>query len=136
MEIRGSRELEQDITRLEKQRTQAIEAERREEEGQLEAEKAAGKAEREAEDRAVQQRIALAERKRDEDIERGLAWWGEVKEKCFVPAISPLFKSWGLCQSFLDERRQDGFCGQCQYGYQNEHWTRGLVHKERAREPC
>ena len=136
MEIRSSRELEQDIARLEKQRNQAIEAEQREEERQLEAEKAAGKAEREAETRAVQQRIAIAERKRDEDIQRDLAWWGKIKETCFVEAINPLFKSWGLCQSFLAGQRQDGFCEQCQYGYQNEHWIRGLVHKERAREPC
>jgi len=136
MEIRGSRELEQDIARLEKQRNQAIEAERREEERQLEAEKAAGKAEREAEARAVQQRIAIAERKRDEDIQRDLAWWGKIKETCFVEATNPLFKSWGLCQSFLDEQRQGGFCDQCQYGYQNEAWLKGYVHKERAREPC
>ena len=131
-----SRQIEQEIERLEVSHEQAILAERAEYERQLQAQKDAEEAARKAEDRAVQQRIAIAERKRDEDIQRDLAWWGEVKEKCFVPAISPLFKSWGLCQSFLAGQRQDGFCGQCQYGYQNEHWIRGLVHKEEAREPC
>lgn len=136
MGIRGSRELERDIARLEEQRNQAIEAERREDEAELERQKQAEAQKRIAEEQATKQRIAQAEAKRAEDIERDLAWWPKVKEGCFVEAQDSLFRSWNLCQSFLNEQTQDQFCSQCQYGYQNEAWLKGYVHKERAREPC
>lgn len=82
----------------------------------------------------VQQRIAVAERKQTEDIEKDLAWSATIRETCFVTPIDPLFKSWGLCQSFLAEQRQGTFCHQCERGYSNPHFKAGLVHKEKTKQ--
>ena len=122
MEIRGSREIEQDIARLEGQRDQAIVAEHRSYEGELKRQKQAEAARLMAEEEATKRRTAELEQGRKEDIQRDLAWPGKVRERCFVEAINPLFKSWNLCQPFLNEQRQGGFCDCCQHGYQNEAW--------------
>ena len=126
------RQIEQEIERLEVDREQAILTERAEYERQLEAEKEAEAEELRRQEEATRRRTAELERRRQEDIANDLAWPAKVREGCFVEALNPLFKSWNLCQSFLNEQRQGGFCDQCQHGYQNEHWIRGLVHKERA----
>lgn len=102
---------------------------------------AAERAKREAEDRAVKQRIAIFEAKRREGIARDLHWPATVRETCYVEASDPLFRSWGLCQSFLLGAPnkfigQGDFCAQCVAGYQNEAWRRGLVHAEKAKAPC
>lgn len=136
MTTKGSKELEQDITRLEQERAQAIVAEHRESEAALERQNQAEAARVRTKEETTRRRIALAERKRAEGIQRDLDWPATVRETCFVEAINPLFKSWNLCQPFLDGQRQDAFCGQCSCGYENEFFKAGYVHREKAREPC
>lgn len=135
MEIRSSGQLERDIAQLEEERNRAIEAEGAEREAELQRQKQAEETTRKAKARAVRQQIAIAERARAEDIKRDLAWPAKIRETCFSPATNPAFKAWGLCQGFLD-RKDDQWCGQCSRGFVNPSWLRGLVHKERAREPC
>lgn len=88
------------------------------------------------EDKATEHRSEEYSQRHRRDQERDRAWPAKVRETCFVEAINPLFKSWGLCQSFLNEQRQGHFCDCCQYGYQNKAWLRGLVHQEKTKEPA
>jgi len=141
MEIRGSGELEQDIARLEEQREQAILAERAEYERQLQAEKEAKAEELRREEEASKRRAAELVERRRLDTQRDLEWPATVRERCFSPAINPLFKSWGLCESFVrclnDDELQpsDVFCGQCSAGWMTPHFQAGLVHRQKAGQP-
>ncbi|MBA7621260.1 hypothetical protein ES703_28618 [subsurface metagenome] len=130
-----SRQIEQEIERLEVDRDQAILAERAEYERQLQAKKEAEAEEQRRKEEAIKRLPAELEARHRRDIERDLEWWPKVKAGCFTEAMDPLFRSWGLCQAFLAEQRQDQFCSQCDRGYLNPHFKAGQVHKERAREP-
>lgn len=142
MEIKGSRELQEDIARLEGQRNQAIEAERREDEAELERQKQAEAQKRIAEAQATKQRIAQAEAKREQDVIAEQEWWRKRREECFQLARNPLYASWNLCEYFVSTISGDGnevqpcsWCHQCQAGWLNPHFKVGYYHKLKAASP-